>query len=318
MTQRFPPSSPASNPPPVASVSPSPFAPPSRSISHHQTAKQHPGREIVPPRDTARISTNSLLVDNPTTREYVIEHASDNDADPTRQSNPGSDSEMRGHDDRDQGPSQVCPSVHSVCMHIHLRPCEQSQLLPARASRRSSSSLSRVPSRRMSMTPLFLPFPSPSTANSPSEPHSPQLGRANRNSDPLDIISIIPSPNSPASPSQRRPRRSPRKTKNRGEHVRELMVYILVLPLPRSAHKSGYVPVKQLLRTCERQTTASKGKACAGALQGAFENIWDSTVAPSWGPKREKKRRRSQQKRRWSCWMMGTMKGTRGRSSRNL
>ena len=179
--------------------------------------------------------------------------------------------------------------VYSI--YIQIRPCEQCQLPPARASRRSSSSLSRVPSRRMSKMPLFLPFPSPSTANSPSEPHSPQLGRANRNSDPLDIIYIIPSPNSLASPPQWRPRRSPRKTKNSGEQVTQLMVYVLVLPLLRSAHKSGYVPVKQLLRTCERQKTASKGKARAGALQGVFENIWDSTVAPSWGPKRKKKRK---------------------------
>ena len=214
VTQPLPPAVPASNLPPVASVPPSPFAALSRSTFHHQTAKQHPHFEIVHPRDTARTSTNSLLADNPATREYVFGHASDSQVDPTRQSNPGSDSEMRGHDDRDQGPSQVCPSVHSVCMHIHLRPCDQSQLLPARASRCSSSSLSRVPSRRMSKAPLFLPFPSPSTANSPSEPHSPQLGRANRNSDPLDIIYVIPSPNSSALPPQRRPRRSPRKTKN--------------------------------------------------------------------------------------------------------
>ena len=76
------------------------------------------------------------------------------------------------------------------------------------------------------------------------------------------------------------------------------MVYVLVPPLPRGAHKSDYVPVKQLLRTRERQTAASKRKARAGdnsgsrdlmpALQGAYENNWDSTVAPSWGPKKKK------------------------------
>ena len=76
-------------------------------------------------------------------------------------------------------------------------------------------------------------------------------------------------------------------------------MYVLVPPLPRGAHNSGYVPVKQLLCTRERQTTASKGKARAEdnsgsrdlmqALQGEFENNWDSTVAPSWGPKRKKK-----------------------------
>ena len=67
------------------------------------------------------------------------------------------------------------------------------------------------------------------------------------------------------------------------------MAYVLVPPLPRGAHKSYYVPVKQLLRTRERQTAASKGKARAGdnsgsrdhmqGLQGAFEDNWDSTVA---------------------------------------
>ena len=151
----------------------------------------------------------------------------------------------------------------------------------------------------MSKTPLFLPSPNPSTANSPSKPHSPKRGRANWNSDPLDIISVIPSSNSLPPPPQRLSRRSPRKTKNRGKQARQLIVYVLAPPLPCGAHKSGYVPVKQLLCTRERQTTASKGKARAGdnsgskdlmqALQGAFENNWDSTVAPSWGPKRKKK-----------------------------
>ena len=77
------------------------------------------------------------------------------------------------------------------------------------------------------------------------------------------------------------------------------MAHVLVPPIPRGAHKSDYVPVKQLFRTRERQTAASKGEARAGdnsgsrdlmqALQGAFENNWDSTVAPSWGPKKKKK-----------------------------
>ena len=67
------------------------------------------------------------------------------------------------------------------------------------------------------------------------------------------------------------------------------MAYVFVPPLPRGAHKSYYVPVKQLLRTRERQTAVSKGKARAGdnsgsrdlmqALQGAFDDNWDSTVA---------------------------------------
>ena len=67
------------------------------------------------------------------------------------------------------------------------------------------------------------------------------------------------------------------------------MAYVLVPPLPRGAHKSDYVPVKQLLRTRELQTAASKGKARAGdnsgsrdlmqVRQGAFEDNWDSTVA---------------------------------------
>ena len=169
VTQRLPPSAPAPNPPHVASVSPSPFAPPPRSTSHHQAAKQHMERDIVPQRDTARISTNSLLVDDPATREYVTGHASESQADPTRQSNWGSDSEMRGHDDLDQGPSQVCPSAHSACMHIHLRPCEQNL---ARASRRSSSSRSCAPSRRMSKAPLP-PLPQPFHRQLPVRTSSP-------------------------------------------------------------------------------------------------------------------------------------------------
>ena len=68
-------SHPRPKPPPVASVSLSHFAAPFRSTSHHQAAKQ-PECEIVSPRDKARISTHSGLIDDPATREYVIGHAS--------------------------------------------------------------------------------------------------------------------------------------------------------------------------------------------------------------------------------------------------
>jgi hypothetical protein len=101
VTQRPPPvSAPDPNPPAVASayssVSPSPFAPPSRSSSNHQTSKA-PEREIVGTRDTEVIPTG----DDPATSEYVS-HASESHEDDS-QANPGD------NDDRD--PSQVCPSV---------------------------------------------------------------------------------------------------------------------------------------------------------------------------------------------------------------
>ncbi|KAH9069635.1 hypothetical protein EDB83DRAFT_441962 [Lactarius deliciosus] len=101
-------------------------------------------------------------------------------------------------------------------------PVRQSQHspTPAGASRRSTSLQSRVPSRRMSKTPLFFPSPSESTS---SEPPTRQRDR-DRDNDPLDIISIDVS----SSSSQRRPpRRSPCKTKKRRGQGK-LMAYVLV------------------------------------------------------------------------------------------
>ena len=234
---------------------------------------------------------------------------------------------MRVHDKRERGPSQVCPTAHSVCMHIHYARVNRISPIP-RVLPDAPDPRYPVYAHAACQKRHFLPSPNSSTANSPSEPHSPQSGRENWNSDPLDIISVTSSSKSPAPPPQRRPRRSPAQNQNRGKQVRLLMAYVLVPPLPRGAHKSDYVPVKQSLRTRERQTAASKGKARAGnnsgsrdlmqALQGAFENNWDSTVAPSWGPKKKKKTTKKPAKEMLVVLMMRTMKRTRGRSPRNV
>ncbi|KAH9012149.1 hypothetical protein EDB84DRAFT_970615 [Lactarius hengduanensis] len=93
---------------------------------------------------------------------------------------------------------------------------------PAGASRRSTSSQSRVPSRRMSKTPLFLP--------SPSEPPTRQRDR-DKDHDPLDIIYIDPSFSSSRPPP---PRRRPRKTKKQRRQV-QLMASSYRPSLPASA-----------------------------------------------------------------------------------
>ncbi|KAH9036070.1 hypothetical protein EDB84DRAFT_1560992 [Lactarius hengduanensis] len=79
---------------------------------------------------------------------------------------------------------------------------------PAGASRHSSSSQSRVPSRRMSKMPLFLPPPSESTLSEPP----PRQCDIDRDHDALNIISIDTSSSSRSPP----PLRSPRKTKTEG------------------------------------------------------------------------------------------------------
>ncbi|KAH8983271.1 hypothetical protein EDB86DRAFT_3123171 [Lactarius hatsudake] len=91
--------------------------------------------------------------------------------------------------------------------HVEMRDRDLENQPPpasAGASRRSSSSQSRVPSRYMSKTPLFLPPPSESTSSEPC-----QCDR-DGDHDPLDTISINPSSSSSRLAP---PRRSPRKTK---------------------------------------------------------------------------------------------------------
>ncbi|KAH9041034.1 hypothetical protein EDB85DRAFT_2286421, partial [Lactarius pseudohatsudake] len=99
--------------------------------------------------------------------------------------------------------------------------------VPPGASRRSSSSQSRVPLPRMAKTPLFLP--SPSSEGTSSEPPIRQRDR-DRYHDLLDIISIDSSSSS-SSLRPPPPQRSPRKAKKqRGQE--QLMAYVLLPPLP--------------------------------------------------------------------------------------
>ncbi|KAH9014041.1 hypothetical protein EDB84DRAFT_1568350 [Lactarius hengduanensis] len=142
----------------------------------------------------------------------------------------------------------------------------QSSPVPAGASGRSSSSQSRVPSRLMSKTPLFLPSSSEGTS---SEPPIRQRDR-DRDHDPLDIISI----DSSSSSSRRRPPlRSPRKTKKqRGQG--QLMAYVLVPPPARRAQPpSGK----------RGQGTIRGSMELVYVLQVAFENNWPG--AGSTGPR---------------------------------
>ncbi|KAH9036074.1 hypothetical protein EDB84DRAFT_1197913 [Lactarius hengduanensis] len=162
--------------------------------------------------------------------------------------------------------------------------------VPAGASRRSTSSQSRVPSRRMSKTPLFLP--SPSSEGTSSEPLIRQRDR-DRDHDPLDIIShihrllflFLTTTTSLAQPAQ------DQETEGTGaaDGVR-----------PRAASR----PARASQTICRLSNdpahasakTAAKGKARAGdnagpkelvhVLQVAFENNWPG--AGSTGPSGKK------------------------------
>ncbi|KAH9167664.1 hypothetical protein EDB89DRAFT_107363 [Lactarius sanguifluus] len=109
-----------------SSVSPSPFAPPSRSSP--------PERE----NDMTAIS-----VTGPGDDPAPVSRENDGETDPERNST-DNDVEMRDLDFESQPPPGPATG----------------------ASRRSTSSQSRVPSRRMSKTPLFLPSPSPESTSS--------------------------------------------------------------------------------------------------------------------------------------------------------
>ncbi|KAH9167667.1 hypothetical protein EDB89DRAFT_2124269 [Lactarius sanguifluus] len=153
----------------------------------------------------------------------------------------------------------------------------------AGASRRSSSSQSRVPSRPCQRCSSSS-HPTPKAL--PSELPHRRCDR-DRDHDALDIISIDTSSSSSRSPP---PRRSPRKTKTQRGRVQPI-AYVLVPFLPPGARTSDYIPVMQRSRTRQRQT-AAKWKARAGdnlgsmelvyLLQVAFENNWPG--AGSMGP----------------------------------
>ncbi|KAH9055280.1 hypothetical protein EDB87DRAFT_1338580 [Lactarius vividus] len=236
------------------SVSPSPFAPPSRSLPPE------------PENDMTVIS-----VTGPGDDPVPVSRENDGQTDPARK-NTDNVVEMRA----------VTPPDREL----------ESQPPPALAgaARRSTSSQSRVPSRRMSKTPLFLPSPSESTS---SEPPTRQRDR-DRDHDPLDIISIDSSSSSSRPPP---PRRSPRKAKKQRGHG-QLMAYVLVPRLPPGARRSDYAPVRQRPRTRQRQT-AAKGKARAGdnsgsnelvhMLQVAFENNWPGAGSARPSGKKTKK-----------------------------
>ncbi|KAH9013544.1 hypothetical protein EDB84DRAFT_892537 [Lactarius hengduanensis] len=150
---------------------------------------------------------------------------------------------------------------------------------PAGASRRSSSSQSRVPSRHMSKMPLFLPPPSESTLSEPPPANVTETETMTRWT------------SYPSTPLPLHDHHLLCAACARPRHRRELMVYVLVPPLPPGACKSNYMPVEQ--RSCTRQRqTAAKWKARTGnnsgsmepmyMLQVAFENNWPG--AGSAGP----------------------------------
>ncbi|KAH9041047.1 hypothetical protein EDB85DRAFT_1565686 [Lactarius pseudohatsudake] len=130
---------------------------------------------------------------------------------------------------------------------------------PAGASRRSTSSQSRVPSCRMSKTPLFLPSP-------PHPPLPPANVTETRTMTRWTSYTSIP-----LSPlhghlllgaARARPR-------NEGTGAAD---GVLVPPLPSGVRKSDCMPVKQRYRTRQRQT-AAKWNAQAGDNSGSMELV---------------------------------------------
>ncbi|KAH9069640.1 hypothetical protein EDB83DRAFT_2373906 [Lactarius deliciosus] len=122
------------------------------------------------------------------------------------------------------------------CREAHCRPSRPGLLQNQPASRRSTSLRSRVASRCMSKTPLFLSFPSESN---PSEPHPRQCDR-DRDHEPLDIISV----NTPSSSSSPPPPPRAACARPRNGVDRQLMAYVLIPPFLPGVRKSDYAPSK--------------------------------------------------------------------------
>ena len=200
---------------------------------------------------------------------------------------------MRGHDDWDQGASQVCPFAHYVCVYMHYAcmnraspfPCVHPGTLHHSCPVYLHTACQRRPSSHPPSFPPPIPRPNLISLNA-AELTTPT---------PLNIISVTSSSNSLP---PLRARRSPRKTKKGGRQARQLMAHVFVPSLPRGGRKSDYLLVQQRLRTRERQR-AAKGKARARdnsgsrdlmqALQSAFEKNWDSTDGPREKTKTTKK-----------------------------
>ncbi|KAH9019927.1 hypothetical protein EDB83DRAFT_120146 [Lactarius deliciosus] len=202
-----------------SSVSPSPFAPPSRSSP--------PERE----NDMTAISVTGSG-DDPAS----VSRENDGQTDPSQEST-DNDVEM-GDRDFESQPSPVF----------------------AGASRRSISSQSRVPSRRMSKTPLFLP--SPSSEGTSSEPPIRQRDR-DRDHDPLDIISIDSSSSSSRPPP---PRRSPRKTKKQrgqGQLMANGPAHASARQQPRGKRGQGTMRARMNSCTCCKLHSRTTGPELA-------------------------------------------------------